>query len=549
LIFGFIALNTLQDVGEYSETTSTELGEHITNDTTAALREQGEAIIRQKANDVARQMEIYIDFKNESSIADLQKDPVFLQIAVQDVGETGYTVVLDVSNGTYYFHRFSRFVNNNSKELFDDPDSDLYNSEVWALINHTLVTQENSGGYYSWYEVVDNIYRDKYVYFSVLNQTTADGVRMFVAATTYIDEFDRPVVETTGKIQSATKESNEHIEGEIDKVESSFIITLLFMSSAIIMFALYLSRRITGPIQKLSKGVGEISEGNLEYRVEVNSGDELEDLAMSFNTMASDLKHQMNMVEEKTREKEKIEQELKIANEIQKSFLPIKAPNVKGYNIAGVNIPAREVGGDFYDFIDLGKNKTGVVIADVSGKGVPAALFMVISKTLVRVNAKRVMNPVEAILEANSILLEESDSGMFVTLFYGIIDLENNTMSYVNAGHNPPILLQKEDLAMTMLQAKGIPLGVQGEMNLELKEIDLKQNELVFLYTDGVIEAVNDANEEFGLETIKKMLTSHRDSTPQEIIESVLFEIKQFAGKRNQHDDITMMIIQSEAIK
>ena len=321
------------------------------------------------------------------------------------------------------------------------------------------------------------------------------------------------------------------------------------MASAIILFALYLSRRITGPIHELSKGVGELSEGNLEYRVKVNSGDELEDLAMSFNTMASDLRHQMNMVEERTKEKEKFEQELKIAHEIQKSFLPFKTPNVKGYNIAGVNMPAREVGGDFYDFIDLGDNKTGVVIADVSGKGVPAALFMAISKTLVRVNAKRIMNPVEAILETNSILLEESDSGMFVTLFYGIIDLENNTMSYVNAGHNPPILLHKENMAMTLLQAKGIPIGVKDEMNLELKEIDLKQNELVFLYTDGVIEAVNEKNEEFGLETIEKLITSHSDSKPEDIIESVLFEVKQFAGKRDQHDDITMIIIQSEAIQ
>jgi len=549
IIFGFIAIDTLHEVGQYSETASMELGEQATNDTSRALRELGENIIRQKANDVAREMEIFMDLNKNYTVADLQEDAVFQDIAVQDVGETGYTVVLDVNNGTYYFHRFSRFVNNNSEELFDDPASDLYNPPVWALINQTVGSHENSGGYYRWYEVATGIYRDKYVYFSVLNRTTADGARMFVAATTYIDEFDRPVVETISMIKNATEQSNDHIEGEVDKVESLFLYTMLIMAIAVSFLALYLARRITDPILELSKGAKELGHGNLEYRVQVRSGDELEGLAKSFNTMASDLILQMNKVEETTRAKEKIEQELKIAHDIQKSFLPIKAPEIAGYRLAGINIPAREVGGDFYDFIELGKNKTGIVIADVSGKGVPAALFMGISKTLVRANTRRIMDPVQAISEANSIILEESDSGMFVTLFYAILDSENHTLSFVNAGHNPPIMLRKGEREMALLEAKGIPLGVVDEMNLELKEIDLKQNELVFLYTDGVTEAVNEQDEEFGLKPIEQLISTNQNAPPEVLMEKVMREITIFAGENEQHDDITMVIIQSEGME
>lgn len=549
VVFGIIALDTLHDVGDYSESSSSDLGEQATDDASKALRELGEDIIRQKAMNVAREMEIFMTLNDNYSVTDLQEDPIFQSIAIQDVGETGYTVVLDAENGTYYFHRFSRFVNNNSKELFDDPDSDLYNPPVWALINQTVGSQEDSGGYYHWYEVSTGEYRDKYVYFTVLNRTTADGVRMFVAATTYIDEFDRPVVETIDKINNATEESSEHIEEEVGKVEKIFLYSLIIMAVGITLLSVFLANRITQPILELSKGARELGEGNLDFRVDVKSGDELRDLAASFNTMASDLIIHIEKEKETTRAKERIEQELKIAHEIQKSFLPIKAPKVEGYNIAGINIPAREVGGDFYDFIDLGENKTGIVIADVSGKGVPAALFMGISKTVVRTNAKRIMNPVQAILETNSIILEESDSGMFVTLFYGIIDSEKHTFSYVNAGHNPPIMLRKEEMDMTLLEAKGIPIGVLEEMDLELKEIDLKQNEMVFLYTDGVTEAVNEKDEEFGIEPIEKLMSSYCNAKPQEIIEKVLREITIFAGEHEQHDDITIVIIQSEGMQ
>jgi len=487
-------------------------------------------------------------FNKNHTISDLQADPYFQAIAVQDVGETGYTVVLDVDNGTYYFHRFSRFVNNNSKELFDDPESDLYNPPVWKLINQTVGTHEDSDGYYEWYEVSTGEIRDKYVYNAVVNVTTADGVQMFVAATTYIDEFDRPVVETTMAINNATQESVDHFDGEVHKMETLFLMVLLATIVLVSVIAIFLSHRITEPIRMLSEGAVQIGKGKLDHRVHIRTGDELQDLAESFNTMASELKIEIRMVEETTREKEKIERELHIAHEIQKSFLPLKAPEIEGYRLSGVNIPAREVGGDFYDFIELGDQKTGIVIADVSGKGVPAALFMGISKILVRANAKRILDPVQALKEANSIIMDESDSGMFVTLFYAILDAKNNKLTFINAGHNPPLLIRREDNKIALLKAKGIPLGVMEDMELESKEIHMENNELVFLYTDGVTEAVNEKDEEFGTEYLQELL-KEEDCPPDDMIEKIVRKIREFAGRREQFDDITMVVLQSEGVE
>ncbi len=543
---GFIALNALNDLGNYSEESSIELGDSATNDSTVALQELGEEMIEQKATDIAGQMAIYIKAHENMTVADLQANSDFINIAVQPVGETGYTVALDVNDGMYYFHKFQEVFGNKSAEtLFDDPDSDYYNPNVWDLINQTISTKADSAGYYEWIEPETGEIRHKYVSFAVVNATTADGKQMFVAATTYIDEFSRPSEEIKEKIDETTEDSTEHTEKEIRETRIIFIGLMTGILVLVVILSLLLARKITDPIKELSRGAGIIGKGDLDFHVDIDTGDELEELASSFNTMASDLKTQMAQLEKTTRAKEKIERELQIAHDIQKGFLPIKAPEIEGYKMAGVNLPAREVGGDFYDFIELGDGKIGIVIADVSGKGVPAALFMAISKTLLRTNAKRILDPVEALKEVNSIILDESDSGMFVTLFYAILDQTEHTLTFINAGHNPPILMKKDNLEIALLKAKGIPIGVLDDLDLESKTIGLEENELVFLYTDGVTEAINEKDEEFGTDRLEAIIRREPYCKAENLIESVIREIKEFAGKMEQFDDITMVVLQS----
>ena len=370
------------------------------------------------------------------------------------------------------------------------------------------------------------------------------GLNMSLGILHPVKDVLDPVDVVNEKIDTDLRNSEVRAEEKVEEMRKKLLFVTLLFAAAVLVMACFLSKTITKPIIALKEGADLVGKGDLGHRVVVKTGDELEELAESFNTMASYLDVQMKLVEQTAREKERIERELQIAHEIQKSFLPIKAPEIPGYEMAGINLPAREVGGDFYDFIDLGDNKTGIVIADVSGKGVPAALFMGISKTLLRANVKRILDPVEALKEVNSILLDESDSGMFVTLFYAIIDSKDHSFTFINAGHNPPILQKKGDIQeFVLLEAKGIPVGVMEDMSLESKEIRLKENETVFLYTDGVTEAVNKKNEEFGTTRLQDILNRETDASADALIEAVVREIKQFAGALEQFDDITMVVL------
>ncbi|WP_424353988.1 SpoIIE family protein phosphatase [Methanobacterium sp. MBAC-LM] len=235
--------------------------------------------------------------------------------------------------------------------------------------------------------------------------------------------------------------------------------------------------------------------------------------------------------------------ELEIAHEIQESFLPQEMPNLDGYDIFAINLPAKEVGGDFYDFIPISKDKIGVTIADVSGKSVPAALFMAVSRTILRAKAMGNSNAAEVIKDANKLIAEDSDTGMFVTLFYAILDLKNKTMEYVNAGHNNPVLFIRKTETMECLNAKGIALGAIDTIELEEKQIDLESGDVIVFYTDGVTEAMNDKEEFFGQKRLYKLIRSYYNLSAEDIVNKIKEEVISFSQNQSQFDDITLMVI------
>jgi sigma-B regulation protein RsbU (phosphoserine phosphatase) len=243
------------------------------------------------------------------------------------------------------------------------------------------------------------------------------------------------------------------------------------------------------------------------------------------------------------RELERRAYEMEIAGGIQQSFLPESPPRIEGVELAAVNLPAREVGGDFYDFIPVSQDKWGLVIADVSGKGVPAALFMALSRTLVRANA--VGNPTVsgAIRRANDLIVEDDRANMFVTLFYSVLDPKRKTLSYVNAGHNPPVMLRREGRDIMLLAAKGIALGVMPNIELEEREISLREGDVVVLYTDGVTEAINDKEEQFGQQRLIQLIDEGRGLPAQEIVTRIQQGVTAFSAGQPQFDDITIMVL------
>jgi len=241
---------------------------------------------------------------------------------------------------------------------------------------------------------------------------------------------------------------------------------------------------------------------------------------------------------------ERSRSELRIASDIQRSFLPEHIPPFKGFDLAATSIPAMEVGGDFYDFIP-GDNRLGMVIADVSGKSIPAALFMALSRTIVRANATHHEKGTEVLQDANDMISADSRTGMFVTLFYGVLNEVSRSLIYANAGHPPPLLFRR-DGPLDPLEVTGIALGVVEGVMYEERQIDFQPGDILVLYTDGVNEAINDREEQYGLKRLCKAVRRSSHLSAQGIIDEILQDISHFAGGQAQFDDITMIVVKAE---
>jgi len=238
--------------------------------------------------------------------------------------------------------------------------------------------------------------------------------------------------------------------------------------------------------------------------------------------------------------------ELKMAHDIQQSFLPDVIPHLSGFELAAQNIPAKEVGGDFYDFIPISEGNIGLTIADVSGKGVPAALFMALSRTIVRAKATRSSRVRDVIRDANSLIMADAKSGMFVTLFYAVLDVSERTLTYVCAGHNPPVIFKAKTGTLMRLNAKGIALGAIEDIELEERKIILDGGDIVVFYTDGVTEAINKNEEQFGEKRLITTIKANYELSANDMIEKIKAEVLAFCGDEPQFDDITLMALKAE---
>jgi PAS domain S-box-containing protein len=240
--------------------------------------------------------------------------------------------------------------------------------------------------------------------------------------------------------------------------------------------------------------------------------------------------------------------ELQIAAEIQQSFLPEVIPQITGFDIAARSVMAKEVGGDFFDVIPfevipLEKGTLGILIADVSGKGVPAALFMALSRIVVRVNALWHRDPAKAIYDANNIITQDSKAGMFVTLFYGTLSEKDRTLTYVNAGHNPPVVFRSCDGSTEELMPTGIVLGAVEHREYFSRTITLGTGDVIVMYTDGITESINAREDMFGEKRLQKIIRENAKQPAREILSKILAAVHQFTGDVPQFDDITLMVI------
>ncbi len=235
--------------------------------------------------------------------------------------------------------------------------------------------------------------------------------------------------------------------------------------------------------------------------------------------------------------------ELNIARDIQMSFLPESVPVMSGFDIAAMSIPANEVGGDFYDFIPIDGDHTGMVIADVSGKSVSAALFMALSRADVRANALWGASAASTVGKANNLITQDSRSGMFVTLFYGVLDTKGRSMTYVNAGHNPPVVLDEKTGALHTLERTGIALGALEGAAYEEKMVPLQSGTSIVFYTDGITEASNKEGELFGEERLNEAIRTSAGMKAGEIMSHIKAATLAFCEGAPQADDMTLMVV------
>ena len=238
-----------------------------------------------------------------------------------------------------------------------------------------------------------------------------------------------------------------------------------------------------------------------------------------------------------------LQHELDIARKMQRAILPTEFPDEPGYRIFGDMEPARNVGGDFFDVIPLEHGRVGLAIADVSDKGVPAALFMMSSRTLLKGAAIGSAEPSAALREVNNMLCDKNESMMFVTLLYGIYDPASGELTYANGGHNSPVVVHSDKSCAMLPLTDGIAIGVMPDLEYQQKTITLSPGDTLTFYTDGVTEAMNENNEELGEERLFDILKGASSKEPEEIIRAIFEGIKTFVGDAPQSDDITCMTI------
>lgn len=326
------------------------------------------------------------------------------------------------------------------------------------------------------------------------------------------------------------------------------IMLMVSLAGILLMLAgiTLVARRTTLEIQQLSDVAGRVSTGNLDVPVPENfTTSELVRLASAFQTMQVSLQEHIDSLVETTAARERMAGELQVAHDIQMGILPKIFPPFPArhdLDVFALIEPAREVGGDFFDFFFVDDNHFCFVIGDVSGKGVPASLYMAVAKTLLKASAEPGMAPGEVLEKVNSALAEGNNRSMFVTVFMGILNVKTGQLAYANGGHNPPFLLDNKSLS-EIPKHPGMALGAWRKATYQTASLDLQHGNSVFCYTDGITEAFNADDEQYGETRLEKTLETVPCKTAAQLIGDVMADVSGFAGDTPQSDDITMLMV------
>ena len=362
------------------------------------------------------------------------------------------------------------------------------------------------------------------------------------------DETLLPAMAAKDEVRDWMEDFRIMMRGQLTGYGAVLAAAMVLLLAGLIGFGTWSAKRFVKPILELEDGVKQVARGNLDKILSLQTGDEIEHLADSVNNMAAELKTHIADISHMTAEKERIATELSVARNIQEGMLPKTFPAFPDkleFDIYASMHAAKEVGGDFYDFYLVDDDHLAVTIGDVSGKGVPAALFMVVARTVLQ-NNMLLLKKAEALGEimarANDRLCQNNEEDMFVTVFMGLLDIRSGEFWYVNAGHNRPMLRRGATSFTSLPKADTCMMGLMDGMDFPVRRLQMNQGDCLFLYTDGVTEAMDEEGKLFSEEKLKTVLDAvPADSETKDILTAVSEAVKTHTGNAEQSDDVTML--------
>jgi sigma-B regulation protein RsbU (phosphoserine phosphatase) len=333
---------------------------------------------------------------------------------------------------------------------------------------------------------------------------------------------------------------------EMFHARNILILLLVLIVAIALISSLSTTRKIIDPLNTITRRVASLGVRNRQFKMEniYRTGDEIEVLAESFAKQSARTLLYIDQIKKVTAEKQRISSELDMASKIQASQLPRTFPpfpNRKEFELYASMTPAKEVGGDFYDFFMIDDDHIALVMADVSGKGVPAALMMMVARVLIKSRLQSDQSLHEAMESVNNQLSEDNEEGYFVTVWAAVLEISTGKGVAVNAGHEHPVLRRADGDYELVVYKHSVAIGTMGGIPFRQHEFQLNPGDSIFVYTDGVAEATNSDNELFGTDRMITALNKEPDAHPEDILTNVMDDINDFVAGAEQFDDITML--------
>lgn len=453
------------------------------------------------------------------------------------IGETGYAVLVNTAvEGSLNIIASADTDETSELNVFHD---NLFNSGNAQL----LAVLDKIAGKQSGIEQISLDGADCYIAYSPMSVTEWTMVTVIEVEDASISG---PIEALQENADSITAETTSQMNGKLGVIAALFVLVAVVVTALVVFLSYKFSHRLAQPLALLTDGAKKISGGELDFNIEVRSNDEAEELGEAFNHMTRSLKEYIENLSRVTAEKERIGAELHVATQIQASMLPCifpAFPERSEFDIFASMTPAKEVGGDFYDFFLVDEDHLALVIADVSGKGVPAALFMVIAKTLLKNRAQMGSSPKEVLEVVNNQLCENNEAEMFVTVWLGIYEISTGKLRAANAGHEYPAVRRKNGRFELFKDKHGFVLAGMEDLRYKEYELFLDEGDELFVYTDGVTEATDKDNRLYGTDRLLEALNAASGSEPGMLLASVKADIDSFVAGAPQFDDITMLCL------